>query len=127
MDIIILTKSDKPIYEQIYGQIAAQIIGGILPAEFCLPSIRSIARETGVSIITVKKAYEMLESNGLIYTRAGIGCFVSPHKEKGLEDKKYTLAKAQLKKDILFYQELGFTAEELNELIREIYAAADDK
>ncbi len=125
MDIVILTKSDKPIYEQIYGQLAALVLSGELPAGFCLPSIRNIARETGVSVITVKKAYEMLEAAGLIYTRAGIGCFVSPHKDAALEDKKFELAKERLKKDLVFYKELGLTTEELLELIRKNYGSAE--
>lgn len=88
MKLVILNKSEKPIYEQLYEQISSQIMNGELPANYCLPSIRALAAELGISIITVKKALEMLEFNEFIYTRAGKGCFVSDHAPKRLEDKK---------------------------------------
>lgn len=117
MDIIIVT-SEKPIYEQIYEQITAQIINGDLQANFCLPSIRVVARELGISIITVKKAWEMLESNQFIYTKAGIGCFVTEYAKKHLEDKKFALATEKLKKDIPYYKNLSVTLEEIIVLLK---------
>lgn len=77
MDIVLNNSISTPLYLQIYDQILAQIITGILPPDYCLPSIRTIARELGISVITVKNAYELLEKNGYIYTLAGKGCFVS--------------------------------------------------
>ena len=66
MDIIISNTSDKPIYQQIYEQISAQIIKGELESNFWLPSIRTIAKELRISVITVKKAWEELERMGFI-------------------------------------------------------------
>lgn len=121
MNIVILNKSDKPIYEQVYEQIASQILNGEVEADFCLPPIRTVAKELGISIITVKKAWEMLEGNDLIYTRAGKGCFVSEHAENPIEQKKYDLAARQLRKDIQYYKNLNLTLEELTELINKEY------
>lgn len=121
MNIVILNGDDKPIYEQIYNQLAAQIIGGELTADFCLPSIRNVARELSVSIITVKKAYELLEAGGFIYTKAGKGCFVAPMTKPCLEDKKRSIVEEKLKKDIPYYRELGLSLNELIGLISEFY------
>lgn len=121
MDIILSGKSDKPIYLQIYEQISSQIIKGELIADFCLPSIRVIACEIGISVITIKKAWEMLENNGFIYTKAGIGCFVAHHAEDNLEHKASLIASEQLDKDLPFYKNLGITKEELIKFIDEKY------
>lgn len=78
MDIFINNKSGLPIYDQIYSQIKAQIIGGSLQEDEALPSIRSMAKDLRISVITTKRAYEELEREGFIYTVAGKGCFVAP-------------------------------------------------
>lgn len=121
MDIVVLTKSETPIYEQIYQQISAEILSGGLAADECLPSIRAIARELRVSIITVKSAYEMLEENGFIYTLAGKGCFVCAHTRHGLDDKRLSLAEERLKNDIEYYKGLGVDADTLCELVKKLY------
>jgi DNA-binding transcriptional regulator YhcF (GntR family) len=76
LNVQIQYQSNKAIYQQLYDQIASQIIGGQLAADEMLPSIRLTAKEFRVSVITVKKAWEMLERNGLIYTVTGKGSFV---------------------------------------------------
>lgn len=121
MDITILYKSNKPIYEQIYEQISAQILNGKLTADECLPSIRSIAKELSIGIITVKKAYELLEESGFIYTLPGKGCFVKNHTYNHLNDKKFRLAEEKLKSEIAYYQGLGLSAEELCSIIKKLY------
>lgn len=78
MNIFIDNKSGKPIYEQIYSQIKAQIISGGLEEDDGLPSIRNLAKDLRISVITTKRAYEELEREGFIYTVAGKGCFVAP-------------------------------------------------
>ena len=77
MNIIIDNKSGKPIYEQIYTQLKEQIIGGDLEADAPLPSIRSLAKDLRISVITTKRAYDELEKEGFIYTVAAKGCFVA--------------------------------------------------
>lgn len=121
MNITVLNNSDKPIYEQVYGQIASQIVNGAIEPGSCLPSIRTVARELRISVITVKSAWEMLENEGLIYTRAGKGCFVTEHPPGGLADKKYELARERLGRDLPFYKELGISAAQLKELIDREY------
>ncbi len=78
MHIFIDNKSGKPIYEQIYTQIKAQIISGALSEDDPLPSIRNLAKDLRISVITTKRAYDELEKDGFIYTVAAKGCFVAP-------------------------------------------------
>lgn len=119
-------KSEKPIYEQLYEQISSQILNGDLPADFCLPSIRTIALELGISVITVKKAYEVLESNGFIYTRAGKGCFVEAHK-RPLGEIRMQLAEKKLEADFPYYRNLNITQEEMHELVTRLYDKVDNE
>ena len=77
MNILISNSSPDPIYEQISKQIRAQIISGELREGDPLPSIRSLARELQISVITTKRAYEELEKEGFIDTVGGKGCFVA--------------------------------------------------
>ena len=69
--------SQEPLQGQISRQIRAKILGEDLPAGTCLPSIRALAREHRVSVITVERAYQLLERDGLIFSRRGKGFFVS--------------------------------------------------
>lgn len=77
MDILIDNKSGAPIYDQIYSQIKTQIISGALREDELLPSIRNLAKDLRISVITTKRAYDELEREGFIYTVAGKGCFVA--------------------------------------------------
>lgn len=120
MDLVVNNKSEKPIYFQLYEQISAQILTGDLPADFCLPSIRAVALELGISVITVKKAYEVLEADGFIYTRAGKGCFVEAHK-RPLGEIRLQLAEKKLQADFPYYRNLNITQEEMHELITRLY------
>ena len=74
--------SSEPLQSQIVRQIRAKILSGELTAEACLPSIRALAREQHVSVITVQRAYESLMRAGLIHSRRGKGFFVSQLKER---------------------------------------------
>lgn len=78
MNLFIDNKSGCPIYEQIYVQIKAQIISGELKEDEPLPSIRNLAKDLRISVITTKRAYDELEKEGFIYTVAAKGCFVAP-------------------------------------------------
>ena len=77
LNIIIRNSSGQPIYDQIYEQLRAPIVSGALPEGEMLPSIRGLAKELRISVITTKRAYEELERDGFIYTVAGKGCFVA--------------------------------------------------
>jgi len=75
LDIILSNMSDRPIYEQIYNQIKNAIISGELKEGDMLPSIRALAKDLRISVITTKRAYDELERDGYIYTVAGKGCY----------------------------------------------------
>lgn len=77
MNIIISNTNNRPIYEQIYSQIKAAILSGELPEGELLPSIRSLAKDLRISVITTKRAYDELEKDGYIYTVAAKGCYVA--------------------------------------------------
>jgi len=121
MDIIISTRSDKPIYAQIFEQIAASILKGELASGEPLPPIRTIARQLEVSVITVKKAWEELDRAGFIDTVVGKGTFVSAHKAAELDDKRRTIAAERLAKDLVFYRDLGLSRDDVVALVRGLY------
>ena len=78
MEIIISNSSGRPIYEQITAQIKNMILGGQLTEGQALPSMRQLARDLRISVITTKRAYEDLEREGFLTTVPGKGCFVAP-------------------------------------------------
>ncbi len=77
MNIIIRNANNQPIYEQIYTQIKSQIISGELSEGALLPSIRNLAKDLRISVITTKRAYDELEKDGYIYSVAGKGSYVA--------------------------------------------------
>lgn len=87
MNILIDNKSGCPIYEQIYTQIKSQIISGALSEDDPLPSIRNLAKDLRISVITTKRAYDELEKEGFIYTVAAKGCFVAPKNTELLREE----------------------------------------
>ena len=118
MDIIISNASGQPIYEQISRQIKGAIAGGKLSPGETLPSIRSLARDLRISVITTKRAYEELERDGFIYTVAGKGCFVAEQnlelqRESGLRE-----IEAHLQAAVEISRQCGLTDEELMEMLR---------
>jgi len=118
MDIVISPTSDDPIYQQIFDQVSAQIIKGQLPSGFCLPPIRTIAKELRISVITIKRAWEELERAGFIYTMVGKGCFVALLSTETLQGKRSLLANEKLSKDIEYYKSLGLTLAEIVALVK---------
>ncbi len=77
MEIVVSNKTSRPLYEQISTQVKAQIMSGELKPGEPLPSIRSLAKSLQISVLTVQKAYDLLQADGFIETTAGKGCFVS--------------------------------------------------
>ena len=77
MELLINNHAIKPIYEQISDQIKSLIMSGELQSGEAIPSIRSMAKSLHISVLTVQKAYDKLQSDGFIETTAGKGCFVS--------------------------------------------------
>lgn len=95
MKMIISNSSSIPIYEQIKKSIIEQIISKELKEDEALPSIRTLAMDIKISVMTIKKAYDELEQEGYIITRQGKGSFVAPSSNE--------LSKEKAKKDIEDY------------------------
>ena len=96
MNIFIDNKSGLPIYDQIYSQIKSQIISGALREDQLLPSIRNLAKDLGISVITTRRAYDELEREGFIYTVAGKGCFVAAKNTELLREENLRQIEAHL-------------------------------
>lgn len=77
MHLFIDNKSGVPIYDQIYTQIKNHIISGDLREDELLPSIRNLAKDLRISVVTTKRAYDELEKEGFVYTVPAKGCFVA--------------------------------------------------
>ena len=121
MDIILSNSSGKPIYEQIADQVREQILSGALSAGDALPSMRVLAKELRISVITTKRAYEELERDGFLDNVPGKGCFVAPqNRELGrkvmirrvLQDPAQAVDEAR---------KGGFSLSELQELLTLLY------
>ncbi|QMV45244.1 GntR family transcriptional regulator [Cohnella cholangitidis] len=121
MNVAISNHSEKPIYQQLFEQISAQILKGELESGYCLPPIRQAALELHVSVITVKKAWEELERCGLINTVTGKGCFVAEFSsDEMLQVRNETILK-QMVNDASYYKSFGLTLNEVIELLKKVY------
>lgn len=87
MNIFIDNKSGAPIYDQIYHQIKSAVISGELKENDALPSIRNLAKDLRISVVTTKRAYDELEREGFIYTVPAKGCFVAPKNTELLREE----------------------------------------
>lgn len=121
IDIVISNSSNKPIYQQIFDQLSAQVLNGdILPGTM-LPPIRTVAKELRISVITVKKAWETLEREGFIYSMVGRGCFVADLSARDLAHKKSALVSTKLAKDIAYYKDMGLSLDDVIRTIRKLW------
>ena len=118
MDIIISNSSGKPIYEQIYTQLKEQIIGGDLEADAPLPSIRSLAKDLRISVITTKRAYDELEKEGFIYTVAGKGSFVAPKNVELLREENLKKIEGYIQEIRKLAMPCGLSLEDIIEMFR---------
>ena len=118
MDIILSNSSDKPIYEQIASQVKAQILSGTLAAGAKLPSIRALASDLGVSVITTKRAYEILEQEKLIESYTGRGSFVSAQDPALLREQSLREAEQYLSKAADTAKRCGVSYDELAEILK---------
>ena len=118
MRILISNSSPDPIYEQIVRQIKGQIIAGELAEGAPLPSIRKLAHELQISVITSKRAYEELDKEGLIDTVGGKGTFVASQNQEFMREKRMKLVEAKLSDALNDARMLGVSYEELGEMLR---------
>jgi GntR family transcriptional regulator len=117
MKIVISNSSPDPIYEQITRQIKAQIISGGLCEGEPLPSIRRLAQELQISVITTKRAYEELEKEGFIDTVEGKGSFVAMQNKELLREKKMKIVEEKLAAAVDEARLLGIDRAELEEML----------
>lgn len=118
MDIIISNANDQPIYDQIYSQIKKQILSGSLVQDEMLPSIRSLAKDLRISVITTKRAYDELEKEGFIYARSGKGFFVAERDLKLVREGNLKLIEDYLQKIAQLAAACGLSEEDLLEMYR---------
>lgn len=117
MRIIISDKSNVPIYEQITKQIKEGILSHSLEADEMLPSIRQLAKELQISVITTKRAYEELENEGMIYSVPQKGFFVSPSKVEILKEKRLKLIEDAAAKLISESRAAGLSLDEIQSML----------
>ena len=117
MTILIDNKSGQPIYEQIFTQIKGQIISGALREDEALPSIRSLAKDLRISVITTKRAYDELESAGFLYTVAGKGCFVAAKNTELLREENLRQIEAHLEEIRRLAAPCGLTRQDLIDML----------
>ncbi len=121
VDIIISNSSGKPIYEQIADQVKEQIMAGALAAGDALPSMRLLAKELRISVITTKRAYEELERDGFLENVPGKGCFVAPQNRELLREAQLRRVEEKLTQAIEEARRGAVSLEELKEMLTELY------
>ena len=117
MDILISNASDKPIYDQIYTQIRAHILAGALEPGQALPSIRALAKDLRVSVITTKRAYDELEKEGYVNTVPGKGCYVANQSPALVREAYLTRVEEHLSQAVELAAGCGLSRGELEELL----------
>ena len=121
MNIIIRNTGDAPIYDQITQQVKGLILRGELREGEALPSMRLLARELRISVITTKRAYEELEREGFITTVPGKGCFVAPRNLELVRENALRQAEEHLQRAVEAARTGGVTLEELTETLNILY------
>ena len=117
MRLFIDNRSGVPIYDQIYTQIKSQIISGELEEDAPLPSIRNLAKDLRISVITTKRAFEGLERSGLRYIVAGKGCFVADKNIDAVRESVMAEIEKHLEEALKLAGECGLTKEQLKIMI----------
>ncbi|HXK49018.1 MAG TPA: GntR family transcriptional regulator [Clostridiales bacterium] len=121
MKIIIKNSSPDPIYKQISDQIRGMIITGELAEGEALPSIRNLARDLRISVITTKRSYEDLEREGFLETVGGKGTFIAPQNREFLREQKLKVIESKLTQAVDEARMLGLKKSELKEMIDALY------
>lgn len=121
MNIIISNSVEEPIYEQIVNQIKNQIMMGELAADEMLPSIRNLAKELQISVITTKRAYEELEREGYIATVPGKGSFVAAQNKELLKEMRLKIVEEKLLEAVEAGKSIGLSVKELEDMLKLLY------
>ena len=123
MKIIISNSDPRPIYEQITAQIKNMVICGVLKPGDALPSMRFLAKELRISVITTKRAYEELERGGFIETVAGKGSFVAGMNTDFIREEHLRIAEEHLRQAVEAAKSAGISKQELAETLGIFYDA----
>lgn len=121
MKIVILPQGTLAIYEQIVNQLKNAVLTGELKAGEALPSIRSLAADLGVSVITTKRAYEELEKEGLIRSVAGKGFYVCEYNTDYLKEKQLVMLEKRLGEVIEEAKQAGVSCEDFVDMAQTLY------
>lgn len=121
MQILISNQSGKPIYEQITEQVKAMILGGSLKEGDALPSMRLLAKELRISVITTKRAYEELEREGFLYSVPGKGSFVAGKNLELVREEQLRQIEAHLSQAVEAAALCGLTLQELTDTLSLLY------
>lgn len=121
MNIFISNVSDKPIYEQIYDQLKGLMMDGTLQEGDPLPSIRLLAKELRISVITTKRAYSELERDGFIVTIAGKGSFVAAPNTKLIREESLRKIEEHFTQAAALARQSGVSEAELIDLLSMLY------
>lgn len=121
MNIVVSFFSQVPIYEQIQNQIKELVLTGKLRPGEALPSMRLMAKDLKVSLITVRRAYEELEREGVITTLHGRGCFVSNINVEKIKEINMNMLKERLEEIVVFSKTCGISKEEFKNMLDEMY------
>ena len=118
MQIVIDNRSGDPIYDQITRQIKAQIIGGTLLPDEALPSIRNLAKDLRISVVTTKRAYDELEREGFLYTVAGKGCFIAQKNLELVREEHLRKIETHLSEALRIVAQAGIDKNEVASMLR---------
>lgn len=121
MKILISNSSNEPIYNQIINQIKSQILSGELKEREALPSIRGLAKDLQISVITTKRAYDELEREGFIYTMPGKGSYVAIQNRELMKEKSLKVIEDRLMDIVEESKLLGFKYEEVAEILKVLF------
>ena len=121
MEIIISNSSDKPIYEQICVQIKSMVMNGTLSAGEALPSMRALAKDLHISVITVQRAYEDLTRDGFLETVSGKGSFVAAQNREFIQEEQLRIAEGLLQKAAEIGRAHGIGYEQMANILKLFY------
>ena len=121
LNLIISNSSGKPIYEQITAQIKNSILSGELQEGEALPSMRALAKDLRISVITTTRAYEDLERDGFVVTVAGKGCFVAPRNLELMREEQRKQVEQTLEQAVEQAQAASITLEEMQQMLSLLY------
>ena len=124
MNLFLNNQSSAPIYEQIYTQLKNQILSGELPEDTALPSIRALAKDLRISVITTKRAYEELEREGFITTVVGKGSLIREADQEFVREERLRAVEGHLQAAVDAARQCGMDETELVDILKLLFEEA---